>query len=112
MAVCLVGVFRIRVETNPVGYFKDTETVSRNFHDIYKDLSGSFPLNVVMAGGAENYFADVAHVKEIERLQAYLATLPGVDKVITFADYLKLVNYVPYLPPALQNSGIYLRLTR
>jgi len=53
---------------------------------------------------------DIANIKEIDRLKTYLVALPGVDKVITFAYYLNLVNY-PYLPPALQNSGIYLRLT-
>jgi predicted RND superfamily exporter protein len=91
--ICLVGIFRIQVETNPVEYFKAAAPVSRNFHDIYRDLSGSFPVNVVMAGNFENYFEDVANVKEVARLQAYLETLPGVDKVITFAEYLKLVNY-------------------
>jgi hypothetical protein len=38
----IIGIFRLRVETNPVGYFKANTPVSRNFHDIYKDLSGSF----------------------------------------------------------------------
>ncbi|MGW8186680.1 MAG: ATP-binding protein, partial [Desulfobacterales bacterium] len=90
---CLIGITRIKVETNPVEYFKASAPVSRHFHDIYKDLSGSFPLNVVMAGNVENYFEDITHVKEIDRLKTYLATLPGVDKVVTFSEYLKLVNY-------------------
>ena len=81
------------METNPVEYFKTSAPVSRHFHDIYKDLSGSFPLNVVMAGNVENYFEDITNVKEIDRLKTYLETLPGVDKVITFSEYLKLVNY-------------------
>ena len=90
---CLIGITRIKVETNPVEYFKASSPVSRNFHDIYQDLSGSFPLNVVMAGNFENFFEDLTNVKEIERLKTYLETLPGVDKVITFSEYLKLVNY-------------------
>jgi len=91
--ICLVGIFRIQVETNPVEYFKDSAPISRNFHDIYRDLSGSFPVNVVMTGNVENYFEDVDHVRQIDRLQDYLQTLPRVDKVISFAEYLKLVNY-------------------
>jgi hypothetical protein len=31
--ICLIGIFRIRVETNPVGYFKEDTQVKRNFND-------------------------------------------------------------------------------
>ncbi|NIV94232.1 hypothetical protein GWN42_15945, partial [candidate division KSB1 bacterium] len=34
--ICLIGIFRIRVETNPVGYFKEDTAVKRNFNDIYQ----------------------------------------------------------------------------
>lgn len=91
---CLFGIFLVRVETNPLEYFRSGAPVSRRFHDIYQDLSGSFPLNVVMTGNAGDYFEDLNHVRELDRLQAYLETLPGVDKVITFSEYLKLVNFV------------------
>ena len=90
---CVMGIFQLRVETNPVGYFKEDTAVSRNFHDIYRHLSGSFPVNVAIRSEAENYFEDAAHIAEIARVQRYLDTLPGVDKTISFADYLKLVNY-------------------
>ncbi|MGD9261871.1 MAG: MMPL family transporter [Desulfobacterales bacterium] len=92
--ICLVGVFRIRVETNPIGYLKDDAAVKRNFVDIYQDLSGSFPINIVMGHSETDYFRDPQHLAEIGRLQEFLDTLPGVDKTLSFADYLKLVNYV------------------
>jgi hypothetical protein len=91
--ICLIGIFRIRVETNPVGYFKEDTQVKRNFNDIYQHLSGSFPINVVMANTEANYFEDPAHLADIVRLQAFLEKLPGVDKTVSFADYLTLVNY-------------------
>jgi predicted RND superfamily exporter protein len=90
----LVGIFLIRVETNPVSYFKRNTTVSRNFHDIYTTMSGSFPVNVTLTGKLEDYFEDPGNLAAIARLQEFLDTLPGVDKTISFADYLKLVNYV------------------
>jgi len=92
--ICLIGIFRIRVETNPVGYLKDDAAVKRNFIDIYRNLSGSFPLNVVMGQSAADYFEKPHHLADIARIQAFLDTLPGVDKTLSFADYLKLVNYV------------------
>jgi len=91
--ICLIGIFQIRVETNPVDYFKETIPVSRNFHDIYQDLSGSFPINVSMKGDREGYFEDPEHVADIAKLQKFIDTLPGVDKTISFADYIQLVNY-------------------
>jgi preprotein translocase subunit SecF len=45
-------------------------------------------------GNAEaDYFEDPAHLADIVRLQTYLEKLPGVDKTVSFADYLKLVHY-------------------
>ena len=91
--ICLIGIFRIRVETNPIGYFKEDTAVKRNFYDIYQHLSGSFPINVAMGNPQADYFEDPAHLADIARLQAYLEKLPGVDKTVSFADYLKLVHY-------------------
>ena len=93
VVICIVGIFRLRVETNPVGYFKADTPVSRHFHDIYKDLSGSFPINIYMQGKGEDYFQDPAHIAEIAKLQEFVATLPGVDKSIAYTDYMKLVNF-------------------
>jgi len=90
---CLIGIFQVRVETNPVGYFKEDVPVSRHFHDIYKNLSGSFPINVSMAGNEEDFYENPEHIAAIARMQRFIETLPGVDKTISFADYMQLVNY-------------------
>ncbi len=94
LVICTAGVFFLQVETNPVSYFKQDTPVRRNFHDIYKDLSGSFPIHVVMESPAEDYFEAPEKVASIIALQKFLETLPKVDKTVSFADYLKLVNYV------------------
>ena len=91
--VCLVGIFRIQVETNPVGYLKETAPVKRNFIDIYQDLSGSFPINIAMGGTQADFFENPKNLADIARLQEFLDTINGVDKTLSFADYLKLVNY-------------------
>jgi hydrophobe/amphiphile efflux-3 (HAE3) family protein len=91
--ICLIGIFRIRVETNPIDYFKADIPVRRHFNDIYRHLSGSFPINVAMGNPQADYFEDPGHLADIARLQLYLEKLPGVDKTVSFADYLKLVHY-------------------
>ena len=89
----IVGIFFMRVETNPIGFFKTHTSISRHFHDIYQDLSGSFPINVVMESGEDDFFNDPQNIALIQKLQQYLETLPGVDKTVSFADYMQLVNY-------------------
>lgn len=91
---CGAGIFRLQVQTNPVGFFKKETLVSRHFHDIYRDLSGSFPIHVSMQGQENDYFERPENIAEIARAQKFFETLPGVDKTISFADYAKLVNYV------------------
>ena len=88
-----VGMLRIKVETNPVEFFKKDTPVSRHFHDIYQDLSGSFPLSVVIKSPEDGSFEDPEHLKMIADIQRFLDSLEGVDKTISLVDYLKLVNY-------------------
>nr|WP_054699101.1 MMPL family transporter [Desulfosarcina cetonica] len=92
--VCVAGMLRLRVETNPVAFFKANTDVSRHFHDIYQEMSGSFPINVVISGSEADYYESPDNVAAIARLQTVLDRLPGVDKTISLADYLMLVNYV------------------
>ena len=93
IAVCLVGISRIKVETNPMEFFKESAPLNRRFHDAYRDLSGSFPVHVVMKSEDADYFEDPRHLQSLEKLQRFFETLPRVDKTLSFADYLKLVNY-------------------
>ena len=93
VVICLAGILRIKVETNPMAYFKEDTPVKRHFNDIYRNLSGSFPIHVVMTSKEAGYFEAPGHVADIARLQEFLETLPGVDKTMSFADYMKLVNY-------------------
>ena len=91
--ISLAGIYRIRVETNPVGFFRKDTSISQHFHDIYQEMAGSFPMDVVLDGKVEDYFEHPEHLEMISRLQRFLDSLEGVDKTVSFADYLKLVNY-------------------
>jgi uncharacterized protein len=91
--VGVIGMSRIRVETNPVEFFKNDTSIVRHFNDIYQDMSGSFPLSVVVNSRENAHFENPGHLKQIVQIQEFLGSLPGVDKTISFVDYLKLVNY-------------------
>jgi len=90
------GILRIRVETNPLSYFRDNTAVSRQFHDIYRHLSGSFPLHVVLSAEQEDHFLRRSALGKLVACQQFLQSLAGVDKTLSIADYLMLVNYVTH----------------
>ena len=72
----MAGMFFIRVETNPIGFFKAHTTISRNFHDIYRDLSGSFPINLIVDGGEDDFFEDPQNIDLIQKLQMCMRSDP------------------------------------
>lgn len=89
----IFGISRLQVETNPMDFFKENTSIAQNFNDIYRDMAGSFPINVAINSHQDDYFETPEHLKLIAGLQDFLSKLPGVDKTISFCDYLKLVNY-------------------
>ena len=91
--VCIFGMLRLKVETNPVDYFRKSAEVRRHFDDIHQRLSGSFPVNVMITHQGEDYFQGIGAIEDLQRFQEFAETLPGVDKAVSFAEYLKLVNY-------------------
>jgi len=91
--VSFIGIYKVKVEANPVDYFKEDTPISRHFHDIYRDMAGSFPLNVVLDSKQEDFFEEPDNLHLISRLQQFFDSLEGVDKTISFVDYLKLINY-------------------
>jgi diguanylate cyclase (GGDEF)-like protein len=93
VVTCALGILRLKVETNPMGYFKPETDVSRNFHDIYRHLSGSFPVHVEMVGPSQDYYELPEHIAAIDQMVRFAETLPGVDKAISFPGYLKLVGF-------------------
>jgi predicted RND superfamily exporter protein/CRP-like cAMP-binding protein len=87
------GLTRLKVETNPVEFFKKDSPIYTNFYDSYKDIAGSFPINVVIDGKEPDFFERPENLKKIDEMQQSLKRVGGVDKTVSLNDYLKLVNY-------------------
>ncbi|ACL02220.1 cyclic nucleotide-binding protein [Desulfatibacillum aliphaticivorans] len=91
--VGLIGVFKIRVETNPCRYFRADAPVLQNFHAVYQDLCGSFPVNVVVRTDVPDFFEDPENLAKLAGLSDALVGLDKVDKAVSVADYLRLAHY-------------------
>lgn len=112
--ICLFGIPKLKVETNPVDYFRERAPVRQDFDHIHTHLSGSFPVNVMLTGAGEDGFEQPEAIAALDRFQRFAESLPGVDKAISLAEYLKLVNYATnrYDPQryALPEEGFEIRM--
>ena len=93
LAVCLLGLPRLKVETNPVDYFRKGVPIRDAFDHIHHHLSGSFPVSVMVTASEEAWFQEPDAIEALDRFQRFAESLPGVDKAVSLAEYLKLINY-------------------
>jgi hydrophobe/amphiphile efflux-3 (HAE3) family protein len=87
--IAAAGLFRIRVETTPISFFKDPSQIRMAFQDIHRNLAGIYPVNVVLRSGREGYFASPEVLRDVEAFQKRLAAIEGVDLAISIVDLLK-----------------------
>lgn len=92
-AMALFGFTLLRIDGDVTTYLGEDEPVTRNFHNVYKDMAGCFPINVVVTCPKEACFKNLSKLKRLSELQVYLESIDGVDKTLSTADYLKLINY-------------------
>jgi hypothetical protein len=100
------GIPRIQVETDALSCLKESSAVRQRFTDIYRDVAGSSPINVVIESATSGYWEDLDHIKLIEKIQGFLDSVDGVDKSVSWVDYAKLMRYATnqydaryYAPP-------------
>lgn len=96
----LWGIAQLRIDADTTKYFRESEPVTQHFHDVYQDMAGAFPVNVVVEGTSPGYFSDLGNLKRLLEFQSYLESQPGIDKTLSFANYTQLIyysinNYIP-----------------
>jgi predicted RND superfamily exporter protein len=87
--VAAVGLFRIRVETTPISFFRDDSQIKMAVQDVHRKLAGIYPVNVVLRSDRDGYFASPRVLQKVEALQKSLATIQGVDLTVSVVDLLK-----------------------
>lgn len=83
------GLLRIKVETTPISFFKDSSDIKTAFHDVHEHLAGIYPINVVLRSSREGYFAEPEALRKVEDLQDFLTKMAGVDLALSIVDLLK-----------------------
>ena len=82
----------IKVETNLLDYFKKTDKVRQSINFIETNLAGIGTLDISLASKTQDGFKEPENLRIIEAIQNYSNSLEGVDKVISFVDFIKDMN--------------------
>lgn len=82
----------IKVETNLLEYFKPSSPLRQELEHVESRLSGVGTVDISLKTQERDAFRDPANLAVIESVQSFAKTLPGVDRTISFVDFLKDMN--------------------
>jgi predicted RND superfamily exporter protein len=89
--VAALGIFRLRVDTNHINFFRKSHPLSQSAAVIDKELSGVYSFQIMLEGPPDSLKTpDALH--RIDRLEEALRAFPHVRKVTSVADYVKRIN--------------------
>ncbi len=86
------GAFSLRVNNTPLDYFDSDSNVTQRLNRLQEQLAGMETFSIVLDSGIEGTFLKLRYLEEIKKLQDYLAQSGWVDKSLSFADFIALVN--------------------
>lgn len=95
--VCLVsvwGALRVRVETDYLNFFGPRSRVRLENERIAGSLGGTQPISVVVDGPGPNSVRRIETLGAMHDLQAFVRQQPGVDSVMSLADFVALAQRV------------------
>jgi hypothetical protein len=82
----------ISVETNLLEFFKESTPLRQDLHFVETRLSGVGSVDISLKSPERDGFKEPAALNVIDNVQAYALTLPGVDRTMSFGDFLKDMN--------------------
>lgn len=103
--VALVGVAQLRVSSDVIRWFPAGTDVRDSYERIRSSLSGITPVNVLVEAAGRRGVADPEIVRLIDRMGTELTARPGVGKVLSIADPLRMVHAVLSGPEATELPG-------
>lgn len=93
-ALSIWGATRVRVETDFLGFFDPEGEIRRENAQISAHLAGTQAISIIIDGGSPQMATRLETMEGIRDLQAYVNTLPGVDKSISIVDFLEQLRHV------------------
>ena len=89
----VVYTLNIKIDTNVLNYFKQDSRVRTATNFVESNISGVRTIEISLsADGIEDAFKSPDYLRYIDTLQRGMQTIEGVDKAISFIDFLKDMN--------------------
>lgn len=85
--------FQLKVESNLLEYFKPKSPLRISSGFVEKELGGIGTLDISFKADAEEAFKLPRNLLMIETLQQNINTIEGVDKTLSFVDFIKNMNH-------------------
>ena len=82
----------IKVETNLFNFFKEKSIVQTSNRFVENNLAGIATLDISVKSDTDNAFKEPENLKYIEKLQKFIDSIEGVDKTLSFVDFIKDMN--------------------
>jgi predicted RND superfamily exporter protein len=102
-AICLLSVWpipTIEIGSNFLSLFRESHPVRQATDAVSTHLVGSIGFYVVVDGTEQDVIKKWDTLRRLKDLQLYINSLPGVDKTVSFVDYLELLEKgIQAVPP-------------
>ena len=94
ITIIVAGIFstQVRIETNKIEFFKKNSPVRTSLDFVERHLTGVETLDISFQAAELDAFKKPENLKVIESVQTYVKSLPGIDKTMSFIDFIKDMN--------------------
>lgn len=92
LVVSVLGMFGLRVDTNFLSYFDKKSDIRLTADIISEKLAGASTFFLVIDGLNEDSVKQPALLQAVDRIQAHMETVPGVDKTVSLVGHLKRLH--------------------
>ncbi|MCF6246260.1 MAG: MMPL family transporter [Desulfobacula sp.] len=82
----------IKIETNLLDYFKKKDEVKIAIDFIEENLAGISTLDIILKSTTKEGFKYPKNLEIIQSIQTFSSTIKGVDKSLSFVDFIKDIN--------------------
>jgi predicted RND superfamily exporter protein len=82
----------IRVETNLLEYFKKSSPVTIANEFVEERLAGISTVDISLEAVEDDFFKEPENLRVIEEIQKFSENIEGVDKTMSFVDFIKDMN--------------------
>lgn len=90
--VSLMGLARINVETDILGFFRPQSEIRKDNAMVASHLAGTQPIYVVVDGHEPQSVVRLDVLRSLDELQSFIDRQPSVDKTLSLVDYLAEVR--------------------